>query len=97
VPQAHASVPRDEPSAKNDHSEIPIDEDDEDSDYDESDMMVDEEMVQSESSADTTEDCSNIDGIENVTMDLSGSRVKYKVNTQILAPVKKMLLVLVGR
>ncbi|KAM0857491.1 hypothetical protein ACQ4PT_048458 [Festuca glaucescens] len=89
MPQAHASVPRDEPSAKNDHSEIPIDEDDEDSDYDESDMMVDEEMVHSESSADTTEDCSNIDGIENVTMDLSGSRVKYKELQSVVGPIER--------
>ena len=90
IPQPHACGPCDESSAKNDHSETPIDEDDEDSesDYDESDMMVDEEMVHSESKGDTAEECSDVD-VENVIMGLSGSRVKYKVYTQIWAPAWK--------
>ncbi|VAH19724.1 unnamed protein product [Triticum turgidum subsp. durum] len=84
IPQPHACGPCDGSSAQNDHSETPIDEDDEDSesDYDESDMMVDEEMVHSESKGDTAEECSDVD-VENVIMGLSGSRVKYKVYTQI--------------
>ena len=81
--QPHTCGPCDQSSAKKDQCEIPTDEDDEDSDYDESDMMVDEEMDHSESKTDTTEDCSDIDAIENVIMDLNGARVKYKVYTQI--------------
>jgi hypothetical protein len=42
-------------------------------------MMVDEEMVHSESKDDTIEDCSDVDDIANVVMDLNGARVKYKV------------------
>uniref|UniRef100_A0A0E0PN80 Arginyl-tRNA--protein transferase n=2 Tax=Oryza TaxID=4527 RepID=A0A0E0PN80_ORYRU len=64
--------------SKNDNCESPIDEDDEDLSYDDSDMMVDEEMVRSESNTDVMEDCSSIIDFENVMMDLNGSRVKYK-------------------
>ncbi|XP_044450625.1 arginyl-tRNA--protein transferase 2 isoform X1 [Triticum aestivum] len=90
IPQPHACGPCDESSAKNDHSETPIDEDDEDSesDYDESDMMVDEEMVHSESKGDTAEDCSGVD-VENVIMDLSGSRVKYKELHSVVGPIDR--------
>ncbi|XBJ25823.1 hypothetical protein VPH35_003389 [Triticum aestivum] len=90
IPQPHACGPCDESSAKNDHSETPIDEDDEDSesDYDESDMMVDEEMVHSESKGDTAEDCSGVD-VENVIMDLSGSRVKYKELHSVVGPIER--------
>ena len=92
MPQVHAGGPRDESSAKNGDCEILIDEDDEDSDYDESDMMVDEEMVHSESKTDSTEDCSDIQDIENVIMDLNGARVKYKVYTQTLSSNQKDVL-----
>jgi hypothetical protein len=91
MPQPHTCGPCDEPSAKNDHHEIPIDEEDEDSDYDESDMMVDEEMVHSESKDDTIEDCSDVDDIANVVMDLNGARVKYKVYTNLSSNQKDVL------
>lgn len=83
MPQPQICGPSDESSAKIDHCESPIDEDDEDLDYDESNMMVDEEMVHSEFKVDATEDCFNLNDIENVIMDLNTSRVKYKVCTKI--------------
>lgn len=88
MPQPQTCGPFDESSAKNDHGETPIDEDDEDSDYDEMEMMVDEEMVHSESNADTTEDCSGAD-IENILMDLNGARVKYKELQSVVGPIER--------
>jgi arginine-tRNA-protein transferase len=45
--------------------------------------MVDEVLVDSEK-ADTTECGSSIKDIENITLDLNGSKVKYKVHTHNL-------------
>uniref|UniRef100_A0A0D9WH45 Arginyl-tRNA--protein transferase n=1 Tax=Leersia perrieri TaxID=77586 RepID=A0A0D9WH45_9ORYZ len=88
MPEPQFSRPDDELS-KYDHCESPIDEDDEDLSYDDSDMMVDEEMVQSESNTDITEDCSSISDIENIILDLKGSRVKYKDLQGIVGPIER--------
>ncbi|KAL5203185.1 hypothetical protein ABZP36_014137 [Zizania latifolia] len=98
MPQPQISGPDDELS-KNDHCESPIDDDDYDYDdddeqeedypYDDSDMMVDEEMVRSESKTDATENCSSINDIENIMMDLNGSRVKYKDLQRVFGPIER--------
>jgi arginine-tRNA-protein transferase len=89
VPQPQICGPSDDSSAKVDHHESPSDEDDNEdfNDY-ESDMMVDEEIIHSEK-PDTTEGSSNINDIKNITLDLNGSRVKYKVHTQNLTSNRK--------
>ena len=80
TPQPQICGPSDDSSAKVDHHESPSDEDDEDVNDYESEMMIDEELVDSEK-ADTTECGSSIKDIENITLDLNGSKVKYKVHT----------------
>ncbi|KAL5230696.1 hypothetical protein ABZP36_029472 [Zizania latifolia] len=79
----------DDELSKDDHCESPIDDDDDDFPYDDSDMMVDEEMIRSESKTDATEDCSSINDIENVMMDLNGSRIKYKELERVFGPIKR--------
>lgn len=88
VPQPQICGSSDDSSAKVDHHESPSDEDDEEFNDYESDMMVDEEIIHSEK-PDTTEDSSNINDIKNITLDLNGSRVKYKVYTQNLTSNRK--------
>ena len=80
TPHLQICGPSDDSSAKVDHHESPSDEDV--NDY-ESEMMIDEELVDSEK-ADTTECGSSIKDIENITLDLNGSKVKYKVHTHNL-------------
>lgn len=89
VPQPQICGPSDDSSAKVNHHESPSDEDDDEdfNDY-ESDMMVDEETIHSEK-PDTTEGNSNIDDIKNITLDLNGSRVKFKVHIQNLTSNRK--------
>jgi len=89
VPQPQICGPSDDSSAKVDHHESPSDEDDDEdfNDY-ESDMMVDEEIIHSEK-PDTAEGGSNIYDIKNITLDLNGSRVKFKVHTQNLTSNRK--------
>jgi arginyl-tRNA---protein transferase len=83
TPQPQICGPSDDSSAKIDHHESPSDEDDEDLNDYESEIMVDEVLVDSEK-ADTTECGSSIKDIENITLDLNGSKVKYKVHTHNL-------------
>ncbi|KAF0927475.1 hypothetical protein E2562_033551 [Oryza meyeriana var. granulata] len=78
--------------SKNENCESPIDEDDEDLSYDDPDMMVDEEMVRSESNTDIMEDCSSISDIENIMMDLNGSRVKYKDLQGVVGRIERRYL-----
>ncbi|GJN14558.1 hypothetical protein PR202_gb01401 [Eleusine coracana subsp. coracana] len=73
----HICGPDNDSSAKTDHDESASDEDDEDLNDYESDMIVDDDISHSEK-ADSTEDGSNIKDIENVILDLNGSRVKFK-------------------
>jgi arginine-tRNA-protein transferase len=84
----HNCGPNNDSSAKPDHSESASDEDDEDLNDYESDMMVDDDFSHSEK-ADTTEDGSDISNIENVTLDLNGSRVKYKDLQQVFGPIQR--------
>ncbi|CAL4908463.1 unnamed protein product [Urochloa decumbens] len=83
TPQPQICGPSDNSSAKDGHQESPSDEDDEDFNDYESEMMVDEESVDSEK-VDTTEGGSSIKDIENITLDLNDTKVKYKVHTQNL-------------
>jgi arginine-tRNA-protein transferase len=83
TPQPQICGSSDDSSAKFDHHESPSDEDDEDFNEYESEMMVDEELVDSEN-GDTTESGSSIKDIENITLDINDSKVKYKVHTQNL-------------
>ncbi|XP_006654483.2 arginyl-tRNA--protein transferase 2-like isoform X2 [Oryza brachyantha] len=85
--QSQISGPDNELS-KNDHCESPINEDD-DLSYDDSGMMVDEEMVQSESNTDIMEDCSSTSEIENIMLDLNGSRVKYKDLQGVIGQIER--------
>ncbi|XP_021303425.1 arginyl-tRNA--protein transferase 2 isoform X2 [Sorghum bicolor] len=86
VPQPQICGPSDDSSAKIDHHDSTSDEDDDEdfNDY-ESDMMVDEETIHSEK-PDTTEGSSNINDIKNITLDLNGSRVKFK---QVFGPIER--------
>lgn len=76
--------PSDDSSSKGGQHESRSDDDDEDEDFNDygSEMMVDEELVDSEK-ADTTGSGSCINDIENITLNLNASKVKYKVRTQI--------------
>ena len=78
VPQPQICGPSDDSLAKVDHHESPSDEDDDEdfNDY-ESEMMVDEEITNSEK-PDTTEGGSNINDIKNITLDLNGSRLNLR-------------------
>ncbi|WVZ98771.1 hypothetical protein U9M48_044162 [Paspalum notatum var. saurae] len=92
VPQPLICVPSDDCSAKVDHHGSPSDvDDDEDFNDYESDMMVEEEIVPSEK-PDTTEGSSNINDIENITMDLNGTRVKYKDLQQMFGQIERRRL-----
>jgi len=88
TPQPQICGPSDDSSAKVDHHESPSDEDDEDVNDYESEMMIDEELVDSEK-ADTTECGSSIKDIENITLDLNGSKVKYKDLQQVFGPIER--------
>ncbi|KAL6619145.1 hypothetical protein ACP70R_034284 [Stipagrostis hirtigluma subsp. patula] len=81
--------PSDDSSAKTDHCESPSDEDDEDFNDYESDMMVDEEEINHSEKTDTAEESSNIGDIENIMLDLNGSRVKYKDLQQVFGPIER--------
>ncbi|KAL6841465.1 hypothetical protein ACP4OV_028608 [Aristida adscensionis] len=89
TPQSQVCGPSNDSSAKDDRCESPSDEDDEDFNDYESDMMVDEETVQSGNADTTTEDSSDITGIESVTLDLNGSRVKYEDLQQVFGPIER--------
>lgn len=91
LPQPQICVPSDDSSAKVDHHESASDDDDEDFNDYESNMMVDEEIVQSEK-PDTAESRSNINDIENITLDLNGSRVKYKDLQQVFGAIERRRL-----
>ncbi|AQK93468.1 Arginyl-tRNA--protein transferase 1 [Zea mays] len=92
VPQPQICGPSDDSSAKVDHHESPSDEDEDDDDEDfdnyESDMMVDEETIHSEK-PDTAEGSSEINDINNITLDLKGSRVKFKGLQQVFGPIER--------
>ncbi|CAN6350847.1 unnamed protein product [Urochloa humidicola] len=88
MPQPVICGPSDDSSSKVDHQESSSDEDDEDfNDYG-SEMMVDEELVDSEK-GDTTESGSSIKDIENITLDLKGSKVKYKDLQQVFGQIER--------
>nr|CAB3461318.1 unnamed protein product [Digitaria exilis] len=80
--------PSDDSSSKGDQHESHSDDDDEDFNDYESEMMVDEELVDSEK-ADTTESGSCINDIENITLHLNGSKVKYKDLQQMFGPIER--------
>ncbi|XP_062231518.1 arginyl-tRNA--protein transferase 2-like [Phragmites australis] len=80
--------PNNDSSAKIDHFESPSDEDEEDLNDYETGMMVDEQITHSEK-ADTTEDSSSINDIENIILDLNDSRVKYKDLQQVFGPIER--------
>ncbi|TVU19621.1 hypothetical protein EJB05_35781 [Eragrostis curvula] len=88
TPQPRVCAPNNDSSAKTDHFESASDEDDEELSDHESDMMVDDAIIHSEK-ADTAEDSSSINDIENVILDLHDSRVKYKDLQQVLGPIQR--------